>query len=107
MNSSAGAARYEVVWPSGRYVSERIAPASSVADLSGKTVCELWDGVFRGDEMYEVLNGALQQKYPGLKIVAHHTLGNTHGANERQYVGGLADLLRQHGCDVVISAVGA
>lgn len=104
----AGEPVYEVVWPLGKYVPRpvvELAPAHS--DLNGKTVCEMWDGVFRGDQIYPILNEELRKRYPDIKIVDHKTMGNTHGTNEREYVADLPNLLRQHGADAVISAVGA
>jgi hypothetical protein len=34
-------------------------------------------------------------------------MGNTHGPNEKEYVANFPDLLRQQGCDAVISTTGA
>ena len=98
---------FEVVWPLGKFVSDPVKPAPALADLDGKTICEMWDGVFRGDEMYAVLNEELRVRYPNIKIIGHDTMGYTHDANERDYVSNLPSLLRKHGCDAVISAVGA
>lgn len=59
---------YEVVWPLGRLVSRPVAPAPALADLNGKIVCELWDWVFRGEQMYPILRGLLQEKYPRIRL---------------------------------------
>ena len=98
---------FEVVWPLGRFVSKPVELAAAVLDLNGKTVCELWDDVFRGDQIYAVLNEELRKKFPDITIVEAKTLGNIHGVHEREYVANLPDLLQQHGSDAVISAVGA
>jgi hypothetical protein len=98
---------YEVVWPLGRAVSQPVNLAPPVTDLNGKTVGELWDWVFKGDKMFPIIREELRNKYPDIKFVEFSSLGNTHGSNERDYVAALPDLLRQHGCDAVISAVGA
>src|SRR5262245_40022821 len=100
-------ASFQVVWPLGRLAARPVALAPALADLNGKTVCELWDGVFRGDEIYPILRAQLQAKFPSIKIVDYKTMGNTHGSNEREYVADLPGLLRQHGAHGVISAVGA
>ena len=98
---------YEVVWPSGKCVSEQVDLASPVLDLNGKTVCEIWDGVFKGDQMYPIINEALRSKYPDIRIIDCATMGNSHGTNEREYVADLPNLLREFSADAVISAVGA
>ncbi len=98
---------YEVVWPLGKLAAKPVDPAPALVDLNGKTVCELWDGVFRGDEIYPILRAELQKKFPGVKIVDYKTMGNTHGADDREYVANLPGMLRQHGAHAVISAVGA
>ena len=100
-------AMYEVVWPLGRLAAKPVAAAPALAGLNGKTVCELWDGVFRGDEIYPLLRAELQKQFPGVRIVDYQTMGNTHDTNEKQYVADLPGMLRQHGADAVISAVGA
>ncbi len=105
--SSSVEPTYEVVWPLGKTMSKPVAMAPALQDFNGKTVCEIWDWVFRGDQMYTVINEELRKRYPGVKIVDHKTMGDSHGKNEREYVANLADLLRQHGCDAVISGVGA
>ncbi|MFH1486726.1 MAG: hypothetical protein ABIH46_11705 [Chloroflexota bacterium] len=98
---------YEVVWPLGRSSYETIHMASRPPDLSGKTVCELWEWLFRGDEMFTILRDVLSKRYPGIKFVDYNTFGSTHGSKEREVIAALPELLRKHGCDAVISAVGA
>ena len=108
MNQKAsGEPCHEVVWPLGKFVSKSVDLAPGLTDLNGKTVGELWDWAFRGDQMYSILNEELRKRYPGIKIVEHTALGSTHGVGARQYVADLPELLRQQGCDAVISGVGA
>ena len=100
-------ASFEVVWPLGKFVSRPVQAAPALTDLSGKTVVEMWGWVFKGYEIYARLNKALREKYPGIKIIDHETMGNSHAANEREYVADLPNLLKKLGCDAVISGVGA
>ena len=97
---------YEVVWPSGRCVSPDVTLAPGLEDLNGKTIGELWDGVFRGDQVFPILNEELRKRFPGVKIVDHKTLGITFG-NVPDYIAKLPALLKEHGLDAVISGVGA
>lgn len=98
---------YEVVWPLGRSVYETIPPASRPPDLEGKTVCELWERLFRGDEIFPIIRQSLSKRYPGIKFVDYDVFGDTHGTKQRELIAALPDMLRQHGCDAVISGVGA
>jgi len=110
MSASEGASRgpvFDVVWPLGRVASKEVPLAPALPDLNGKTVCELWDWLFRGDQMYPLINEELRRRFPDIRIVGHEIMGNMHGTHGRAYVANLAELLRQHGADAVIAAVGA
>ncbi len=98
---------YEVVWPLAPSAAPTAAMASRGADLNGKTVGELWDYLFKGEQIFPLIRRALEQRYPGIKFVEYETLGSTHGRDEAELAATLPELLRQHGCDAVISAVGA
>lgn len=99
--------QYEVVWPLGKKAYDIEPLARRVPDLSGKTVCEIWDWLFRGEEMFPAVREALQKRYPGIKFVDFNAFGNTHGPKEAEVVAALPELLRKRGCDAVISGVGA
>jgi len=98
---------YDVVWP----LAPSAAPAGSLAarsaDLGGTTVGELWDYLFKGEEMFPLIRKALTARFPGIRFVEFDVFGSTHGRDEKQLAATLPDQLRRHGCDAVISAVGA
>ncbi|MBI2910241.1 MAG: hypothetical protein HYX92_21575 [Chloroflexi bacterium] len=98
---------YEVVWPLGASMYNPQATAREVTDLSGKTVCQLWDWVFRGNEIFPAVAEILSKRYPGIKFVHYDVFGNTHSPKEREIVAHLPEMLRDQGCDAVISGVGA
>lgn len=98
---------YDVVWP----LAPSAAPAAALAprhrDLAGKTVGELWDYLFRGEVIFPLVRDALRARFPGISFVEYETLGSTHGRDDVELAATLPPLLDQHGCDAVISAVGA
>ena len=98
---------YEVVSPEGSVVVNRVAPTPPVTDLSGKTVAQLWDYRFKGDEMFRILERELGAKFPGVRFVPYHLFGDTHQANDQDVVERIAGLLLEHGCEAAISGVGA
>ena len=107
--ASAALARdevYEVVWPRGKAAVKIIPLAKRVDTLAGKTVCELWDGLFRGDEIFPMLETWLAEKYPGIKFVSYKEFGATHGADERANLAAFGEKFKKFGCDAVISGVG-
>lgn len=104
---AAGEPAYEVVWPLGKSASDPISLSPPVSDLSGKTVGELWDWAFKGDAMFPLIRQRLGQRYRGIRFLDYNVFGNIRGETEREAMATLPERLRTHGCDVVISGVGA
>jgi hypothetical protein len=98
---------YEVVWPLGKPAYATRAPNERVADLSNKVVAEMWDYLFRGEEIFPILREELTARYPGIQFVTYDTFGNLHGPNQRDLVAKAPALLKQLKVDAVISAIGA
>ena len=107
MTTSGREPDYEVVWPLAPSAAAARALAARIPDLSGKTVGELWDYLFKGEEIFPLIRRALERRYPGIRFVEYETLGTIHGRDEAELAATLPDQLRKHGCDAVISAVGA
>jgi hypothetical protein len=100
-------ATYEVLWPLARKAKGAQSTAQAVGDLSGKTVAELWDFIFRGEIIYPAIRDLLRARYPGIKFIEYSEFGNAHGPKQREIVAGLAEKLRALGADAVISGIGA
>ncbi len=97
---------YEVVWPSGRRVTEGATYAHRLNTLEGKTICELWDYAFQGDKIFPMVEKELARRYPGIKFVGYDTFGSTHGGDEAKTLAALKDKFKQYQCDAVISGMG-
>jgi hypothetical protein len=97
---------YAVVWPR----SPRTAEARELADrpdsLEGRRVAFLWDYLFRGDEIFPVLERELSSRYPGMSFVDHRTFGTTHGEGEHELLASLPARLAELEVDAVISGMG-
>ncbi|MBI4308558.1 MAG: hypothetical protein HY684_07125 [Chloroflexi bacterium] len=57
--------------------------------------------------MFPIIEEKLRQRYPDLKFVRWDAFGNIQGPDEPEVIAALPGLLRKHGCDIVISGVGA
>jgi len=98
---------YDVVWPLAPSAAPSGVLAARSPELDGKTVGELWDYLFKGEEIFPLIRRALAARYPGIRFVEYERLGSTHGRDEAELARTLPEALRKHGCDAVISAVGA
>jgi hypothetical protein len=97
---------YQAVWPLGKLAYQNVALKPRIANLNGKTICELSDYSFRGEEIFPIIREELRKIYPGIKFVEFTHFGNTHGSTEAEVIRTLPTMLKEHGCDGVISGVG-
>ncbi len=97
---------YEVVWPRGRRTGGNVRLAKRLDTLEGKTVCELWNWIFRGNEIFPVIENELVKRYPGIKFISYKMLGSIQGGEEAKTLAALPDRLMQNKCDAVITGVG-
>jgi hypothetical protein len=97
---------YEVVWPRSPRTIKVNPVAKRLDTLRGKTIAQLWDYIFRGDEIFPILEEELSKRFPDTKFINYSVFGSTHGDNEREVVGSIPAKLKQHGADAVISGMG-
>lgn len=95
-----------VVWPRGGKIVERLPLARRVPTLAGKTIAFLWDHVFRGDEIFPIVERELAQRFRGVTFVPWSEFGAIYGGDERATIAALPDRLRARRVDAVVSAVG-
>lgn len=107
MKKSQERHQYDVLWPLSRRAVQDAAAAPRVPDLNGKTICELWDVIFRGETIYPLVREYIQARFPRVKFVGHAEFGNFHGAREREVTAALPDKLRAHKADAAIVGIGA
>ena len=98
---------YEVVWPLGRKTLKDMAMSRRFADNSAKRVGFIWDYMFRGNDMFPLLQSGLAERYPGSTFVPYAYFGNVHGHDEREVLAALPERLRESRVDAVVVGVGA
>jgi hypothetical protein len=94
-----------VVWPRGRKTVESRPVARRLDSLAGKTIGQLWDDLFRGDEIFPILERELGRRWPDVKFVNYSVFGSTHGSDERTVLAELPGRLKELGVDAVISGM--
>ena len=105
MIGSDGRETYRVVWPRGARTMQASDVAPRLTTLEGKTIGQLWDDLFRGDEIFPILEEELSRRFPGVRFVRYETFGSTHGRHEQRVLAELPDMLERHEVDAVISGM--
>jgi hypothetical protein len=101
-----GCEEFAVFWPRARrHVGVRpLAPRLDT--LTGKRVACLWDYLFKGDRVFDLLEERLGAQFPGVRFVSWREFGNTHGTGERAVLASLPARFRELGVDAAISGMG-
>lgn len=97
---------HAVYWPRGQQTVS-VQPLSPRLDtLDGKTVAFLWDYLFRGDEIFPMIEQKLRQRFSNITFIGYEEFGSTHGDEERAILEGLPERLKALKVDAVISGMG-
>ena len=96
---------FEAYWPRGARQQKTRELAPRLDTLEGKTVAQLWDYLFKGDQVFEVLEEGLRRRYPGIKFVSWREFGSTHGGEEKEALAALPARFKALGVDAVISGM--
>ena len=103
--------KIDVVSPAGIEVVKRRGVSPRVADLNDKTVAEVWNGVFKGDQTFPVIRKLLTQRFPSIKIIPFtefpHMPGGDNPAAQRERAKLVAKIAQEKGAHAVISGNGA
>jgi len=104
--SDPGCAQHEALWPRSPRQAKVKSLAKRLDTLEGKTIAWVWDYLFRGDEVFALLEESLKVRYPGVKFVHWSEFGSTHGSEERKVVAALPQKLKALGVDAIVSGMG-
>ncbi len=96
---------YEAYWPRGPRQQRTRSLAPRLESLEGRTVAQLWDYLFKGDQVFELLEEGLKKRFPGVKFVSWREFGSTHGGEEKEALAALPQQFKALGVDAVISGM--
>ncbi len=100
-----------VVSPVGLDAMKRSGSAPRLESFAEKTIGEIWNGVFKGDQTFPIIRKLLQNKYPSIRIVPYtefpHNSGSDNPTQQRETARRIAEMAKEKGCDAVISGMGA
>ena len=97
---------YSVYWPRGRKTATILPLSPRLESLEGKTVAFLWDYIFRGDEIFPMLQKKLSERFANMRFVNYDEFGSTHGDEEQKILAALPEKLKALGVDAVVSGMG-
>lgn len=104
-NKSGGDGTYDVVWPSGDRRQKMRPLAKRLDTLKGKTVAQLWDYLFAGDQVFLALEQKLREDYPDTRWISWREFGSTHAVNEKELLASLPQRFKELGVDAAISCM--
>jgi len=103
--------KMQVVSPAGISAVKITSAAPRIDDLNGKTIGEVWNGVFKGDITFPIIRNLLIEKYRGLKIIPYtefyHLPGSDVPKHQRELAHQIVASAKEKGCDALISGNGA
>jgi hypothetical protein len=101
-----------VVSPVGENVSETITSlAPRLETLDGKTVCEIWNGGFKADVMFPIIEEMLRARYPSVKVIPYTefpavTIASLESVKKAGTLEAVRAALLEKGCDALITGNG-
>lgn len=96
---------YKVLSPITQSTTKRVPLASSIPDLSGKTICAMRH-TFRADESFAMLETLFREKYDNIKFIPNTEMPDSTSASEKE-AAQLTSVLKDKGCDVLLTGNGA
>lgn len=99
-----------VISPVGLQGGERKSISRRLDTLNGKTVCEVYNNHFKGEQMFRIYRELLQERYEGVTVIPYTEFPlvfvGGDAASQRTAARQIAALAKEKGCDAVISGNG-
>jgi hypothetical protein len=99
-----------VISPVGLPVTQNKGLAPRLESLEGKTIGEVYNHHFKGDQMFALYRELLTERYPGVRIMPFAELPASFvggdPATQRRIAQEVASLAKEKGCDALIAGNG-
>jgi hypothetical protein len=103
--------KFDVLSPVGDETITRKTVSPCIDTFEGKTIGEVWNGVYKGNATFPVLRELLKERYPGVKVIPYTEFPAGYGGEtireQRDSARKIAALAKEKGCDAVITGNGA
>jgi hypothetical protein len=96
---------YEAYWPRSPRQTGIKPLAGRLETLNNRTIAQVWDFLFRGDEVFALLEEAIKKEFPTVKFVSWREFGSSHGGDEKEALAEFAKKFKAMGVDAVISGM--
>lgn len=97
---------FDVLSPSGPMGVPISPPAPRPKSLDGRRIALVWNHLFRGDEIFPVVEAALRTAYSDIEFVPYDAFGSIMGADEEEVLDALPHKLKELGADGVLTGIG-
>jgi hypothetical protein len=95
-----------VVSPLGLPVTQSTGLARRLSSLEGKTIGEVYNHHFKGDQMFALYRELLKERYPGVRIIPFTEMPASFvggdPASHRRIAQEVAAAAKEKGCDALI-----
>jgi len=95
-----------VVSPLGLQVTQSAGLAPRLSSLEGKTIGEVYNHHFKGDQMFALYRELLQERFPGVRIIPFDEMPASFvggdPASHRRIAAEVAAAAKEKGCDALI-----
>jgi hypothetical protein len=100
----------KVISPEGLPLGAAGEASRPLADLSGKTIGEVYNNHFKGELMFRTYRRLFEEKYPGVKIIPYDQFPIVYvggdAASQKRIAKEIAALAKAKGVDAIITGNG-
>jgi len=97
---------YDVLSPVGETTVDAGHIAARLNTLNGKTVCEVWNGLFNGEKTFPKIRALLKNRYPDINIIPYTELPIVDIVRTEKALKDLHGAILQKNCDAIITGNG-
>lgn len=101
----------KVISPVGGGIATKQNIAPRLDSLEGKTICEMWNGTYKGDYLFPAFRELMAKNYPRSKVIPYTEFPLCYGGDtpeqHREFAKQIAAMAREKGCDALITGNGA